>query len=414
MSRKKIILTASVVLVAGLLTWYWLGRRPAEADEAGDGGANNVTAPVIRVARRDMGDVLSISGAFKAFQDVDIHAKVAGYVKAIYVDVGDRPKQGQTLAILEVPELEAQLTGANAAVQAAQEQVRRAQGDLERAQATHSAAHSAYVRLKQASDSRAGLVAQQEVDDWQAKDLSSQAQVASAEAGLSGAKQQLEVAQANQKQYTALTEYTRITAPFDGVVTIRYADTGTLLAAGTSESTQSTPLVRLAQTSILRLVLPIPESLASDIRVGRAMKVHVEALDQDFEGKVARYADSLDEQTRTMHTEIDFQNRDNKLMPGMYAEMYFSHNQRKNVLTIPLEAVKRDGDKASVLKVNSENVIEERPITLGQQGNANVEVVSGLKEGDFVIDGNLGEFRPGEKISPKEIQSAPSNGAEGQ
>src|SRR5262249_5206116 len=151
------------------------------------------------------------------------------------------------------------------AVGAAQEQIRRAQGEVERARSAHAAAHSGYTRLKQAADSRAGLVAQQEVDDAEAKDTGTGAQVASAEADLAAAKQQLEVAQANQKQYTALSGYTRIVAPFAGVITTRYADTGALIAAGTSSSTQAIPVVRLAQTSRLRLVLLTPESVAAQI-----------------------------------------------------------------------------------------------------------------------------------------------------
>src|SRR4029077_12625552 len=151
-----------------------------------------------------------------------------------------------------------------------------------------SAAHGAYERLKQAAASRAGLVAQQEVDDAQAKDLGSEAQISSAEAELAGAKQQLEVAQANRRQFSALADYTRITAPFAGVITNRYADTGALVAAGTSSSAQAIPVVRLAQTSKLRLVLPIPESVAAQIHLGDPVKVHVQASDQEIEGRVSR------------------------------------------------------------------------------------------------------------------------------
>jgi RND family efflux transporter MFP subunit len=355
---------------------------------------------------------LTIAGEFKPFQDVDVHAKVAGYIRTIYVDVGDHVKEGQTLAVLEVPELAAQLAGADAAVRAAQQQINRAQSDLQRAQSTHSAAHSAYARLKQAADSRAGLVAQQEVDDAQAKDLGAEAQVQSAEAELSGAKQQLEVAQANQRQYTALSEYTRITAPFAGVITNRYADTGALIQAGTASSTQAMPVVKLAQTSKLRLVLPIPESVASQIHLGDPVKVRVQALDQEIEGKVSRFADSLDRQTRTMETEIDFDNRDGRLIPGMYTETRLSLREKKNALTIPLEAVSRNGDDATVLAVNAQNVIEERHVKLGIEDSAQVEVLSGLTDQDRVIIGNRSQFRSGQKIQPKEFTSGVSKNGE--
>jgi RND family efflux transporter MFP subunit len=410
MTRNKLIVTAVVAVAVVLLGWRWLSRAETEGDDASHAAnTSGAAAAVARVERHDLGDTLTISGAFKPFQDVDVHAKVAGYIRNIYVDVGTHVKEGQTLAILEVPELAAQLAGADAAVRAAQEQIRRAQGDLDRAQSTQFAAHAAYTRLKQAADSRAGLVAQQEVDDYQAKDLESAAQVASAEAALSAAKQQLEVAQANQKQYAALSGYTRIVAPFAGVITNRYADTGTLVAAGTSESTQAIPVVRLAQISVLRLVLPIPESVASQIHIGKTMKAHVQALNEDFEGKVSRFADALNEQTRTMETEVDFQNPSGKLMPGMYVEAYIKHDERKNVLTIPLEAVNRAGGQTSVLVVSPQNVIEERNVKLGQEGNTRIEVVAGLTEGERVIVGNLDQFRPGEKVQPKETEADSAN-----
>jgi RND family efflux transporter MFP subunit len=403
MTKKTLLIALFILVGSALLVWHWVGRTRTEADDRNHPLVT--TAAVSIVKRRDLGDTLTVSGAFKPFQDIDVHAKVAGYIKVIHVDVGDHVKEGQTLAVLEIPELAAELAGTDAEVRAAQEQIRRAQGDLDRAQSTHSAAHSAYHRLKQAADTQPGLVAQQEVDDWQAKDLSAEAQVASAEAELSAARQQLEVAQDKQKQYAALLDYTRITAPFAGVITVRYADTGSLIAAGTSTSTQSMPVVRLAQISVLRLVLQIPESVAPQIHVGGSIKVHVQALNQDFEGKVARFADSLDQQTRTMETEVDFQNSDGKLMPGMFCEGYFVHDKKKNVLTVPMESVNRNGDEASVLVVDSQNVVVVRPVKLGQESSTQIEVLSGLTDGERIIVGNLGEFTPGQKILPKLLES---------
>jgi RND family efflux transporter MFP subunit len=407
MTRKTQVVAGIILIGVVLLVWRWWPHSRAEADDPVYPAANagETPAAVAVVKRRDLGDTLTVSGAFKPFQDIDVHAKVAGYIRKIYVDVGDHVKEGQTLAILEVPELAAQLAGADAAVRAAQEQVHRAQSDLDRAQSTHAAAHSAYHRLKQAADTQPGLVAQQEVDDSQAKDLEGEAQVASAEAGLSAARQQLEVAQATQRQYTALSDYTRITAPFAGVITVRYADTGSLIAAGTSTSTQSMPVVRLAQISVLRLVLQIPESVASQIHVGGSIKVHVQALNQDYEGKVSRFADSLDQQTRTMETELDFQNSDGKLIPGMFCETFFVHDKKQNVLTIPIEAVNRNGDEASVLVVDAQNVVSARPVKLGQAGSTHIEVLSGLSEGERVIDGNLGGFSPGQRVLPRVVEA---------
>jgi RND family efflux transporter MFP subunit len=406
MTNKKYLVIAALAVAGVLLLWGILRHSKTEADGAANPGADNgvPVAGVVRAGRGTLGSNLSLAGGFKPFQEVDIHAKVAGYIKTIYVDVGSHVKDGQTLAILEVPELAAELSGADAAVRRARQEIRRAQGDVQRAQSAHEATHAMADRLTQAAQQRSGLVAQQEVDDAHAKDLEGEAQVSSAQAALNAAEQALDVAEATQQQYKALSDYTRITAPFTGVVTVRYADTGSLISAGTASSSQSTPVVRLAQISVLRLVLPIPESIAGQIRLGDPVKVHVQALNQDSIGKVSRFADALDPQTRTMETEIDFQNPDGKLLPGMYVEANLGVAAKQDMLTVPLEAVEANGSEGTVLVVNSQNILEERKIRLGLQGSTRIEVLSGLTDGERVVVGSRNEFRAGMKVTPKEIE----------
>jgi RND family efflux transporter MFP subunit len=405
MKNKNYLVIAALALAGLLVVWGLFRHAKTEAD--GTDNPEHAGAPVaavVRVEHGTLGTPLALAGGFKPFQEVDIHAKVAGYIKNIYVDVGSHVREGQTLAVLEVPELAAELSGADAAVRRAKEEIRRAQGDVQRAKSAHEATHAMADRLTQASDSRAGLVAQQEVDDAHAKDLEGEAQVSSAQAALSAAEQALDVAVATQQQYKALSDYARITAPFTGVITVRYADTGSLIAAGTSSSTQSAPVVRIAQISVLRLVLPVPESIAGQIRLGDPVKVHVQALNQDSVGKVSRFADALDPQTRTMETEIDFQNADGKLLPGMYAETVLQVAESKNALVIPLEAVTQGEKEATVLAVNAQGVVEERRVKLGLQGKSRVQVLTGLNDGDRVIVGNRSQFRSGEKVAPQEIK----------
>jgi RND family efflux transporter MFP subunit len=402
MSKKSIgVVILALALLAG--GWRWFGRATEADDAAHPMSGETVIAAVVKVERGPMDSTLTIAGEFKPFQEVEVHAKVAGYIQKIYVDVGDHVKQGQTLAMLEVPELAAQLSGADAALRRAKEEIRREQGDVQRAQSAHSAAHSLYARLKQASEQQKGLVAQQELDEAQAKDLETEAQVASAQAALSAAEQQVEVSAANQRQYSAMCGYTRIVAPFTGVVTTRYADTGSLVAAGTSSSTQAIPVVRIAEVSKLRLVLPIPESLAAQIHLGDPVNVRVQALAEEIAGKVSRFADSLDMQTRTMQTEIDFDNRQGRLMPGMYAETRLVLARRPNTLSLPFEAVTESAGTATVLMVTAESTVVERKITLGLEGKSRVEVLSGLIEGDRVVVGNRSQFRDGEKVEPQEV-----------
>jgi len=415
MTAKMKLVIAAAVLLTLLLGWMSLRRGKTEADdgtrENGPHGAP--AAAVVKVTRGTLGSPLTLAGAFKPFQDVDVHAKVAGYIKAIYVDVGTHVKAGQTLAVLEVPELQAELAGADAAVRRSKEEIRRSQGDVQRAKSSHVALHAMFDRLQQASQQKEGLVAQQEVDNARAKDLEAEAQVSSAEAALDAAQQALEVAEANQKQYSALSDYTRIVAPFTGVVTIRYADTGALIAAGTASSTPM-PVVRIAQISVLRLVLPIPESIAGEIRLGDPVKVHVQALNRDYIGKVSRFADSLDLQTRTMETEIDFENPNGELLPGMYVQAVVAPPLQQAMLTAPLEAVEmgNNATEGTVLVVNSKDVLEERKVQLGMQGSTRVEIRSGLSEGERIVVGSRNEYRPGMKVTPKEIDVGQTGAAE--
>jgi RND family efflux transporter MFP subunit len=416
MSKKSKLVIAGLVFLGLIALWAgWRhGKTEADDTEHADKARGEIVAAVVKVSRGKLGAPLTLAGAFKPFQDVDVHAKVAGYIKKIYVDVGSRVTEGQTLAVLEVPELAAELAGADAAVRRSKQEILRSKGDVERAKSAHVATHAMYERLQQAAQQKAGLVAQQEVDNAQAKDLEGEAQVSSAEAALNAAQQALEVAEANAKQYVALSEYTRIVAPFTGVVTIRYADTGSLIAAGTASSTQSTPVVRIAQISVLRLVLPIPESIAGEIRLNDPVKVHVQALNADYVGKVSRFADSLDPQTRTMETEVDFQNADGRLLPGMYVQAVVAPPDNRDMLTVPLEAVElgTNASEGSVLVVNARNVLEERKVQLGLQGSMRVEVRGGLTDGERVVVGSRNEFRSGMKVAPKEIDSSRPGGAE--
>ena len=204
-----------------------------------------------------------------------------------------------------------------------------------------------------------------------------------------------------------MADYTNIIAPFNGVVTKRYADTGALVQAGTASSTQAMPVVRVAETDVLRLILPVPESAVPQVHLGSTVQVRVPALNRTFEGKVARFADAVDEETRTMHTEVDVKNTNRSLVQGMYAEISLVLNHKDAALTVPLQAVVRNGSEATVLVVNAQNRLEERRIQLGLEGNDRVEVLSGLKEGDRVLIGSRSEFRVGDQVEPKPIAENP-------
>jgi RND family efflux transporter MFP subunit len=399
-TTKHFVILASALIV-GTAVLAFSGR-------ASTGGRQKDAAPlaaVVRVAPTSFTSSLTLSGEFRPFQEADLYAKVAGYINRISVDVGDHVKAGQVLAVLEVPELSAQVQGAEASTRRNEDSVRRAQSELEKAESLYAATHSAYTRLKEASQARPGLIAEQELDDAQSRDKQAAAQIDVARAMLSENGNQLWVAKAETQRVTVLSDYSRITAPFAGVITKRYADPGALIQAGTASSTQAMPVVRLADTSKLRLVLPTPESVVPQVHLGTVVRVRVPTLGRTFEGRVARFADALDVQTRTMRTEIDVDNPDRSIVLGMYAEADLVLAQRDRVLTVPLQAVARTGSEARVLVVGAGNLVEERSVKLGLEGPHRIEVLSGLREGDQVIIGSRSQFRIGDPVTPHELSA---------
>jgi RND family efflux transporter MFP subunit len=247
-------------------------------------------------------------------------------------------------------------------------------------------------------------VAQQEVDDAQGKDLAAEAQVEGSKSNLQGAQSRLEVAQAKRAHDQALFDYSKITAPFAGVITQRYANQGALMQAGTSSSTQAMPLVRLSQDDIFRLVIPVPESYVRYIHVGDPVQVKVPSLNRTLPGKVARFSEDVKEDTRTMHTEVDVPNPNGVLFEGLYAEATVTLENKNNVLYVPVQAVDHNGDRTTVFVVSSANKLERRPVVLGIQTASDAEVVSGLEEGDLVVVSDRSSLKEGEEVQPKMIE----------
>lgn len=393
-----IALACIAVAVSALVRSRVHADTPASSSTS---SSTDVPGAAIAVVRKgSISSSLTVAGEFFPYQEVELHAKVAGYIRKINVDIGDHVHAGETVATLEVPELNAQVAGADAGVRHSRDEVIRAQHEVARAEASHAALHAAYERLLQAAKARPGLIAQQELDDALAKDRASEAQIDSAKAALSASQQQMDVAKATHSQVSALQDYCHIVAPFDGIVTWRYADTGALVQAGTS-SANVTPVVKIAEVRTLRLRVPVPESLADSIRIGAPADVKVQATGEQFTGKIARFTDSFDRTTRTMQVEIDVPNAKGRLAPGMYADVQLQTQARNDALSVPVQALQQQGDKATVLVVDSANRVQKRDVSIGIEDPNFVQVVSGLKEGDRVIVGNLGSYQLGETVNPK-------------
>jgi len=384
-----------LVTLACLLSTGCKGSGP-QAKAATPTGAS-----VARVTRGDLASTLTVAGQFQPYQEVDLHAKVSGYIRHINVDIGDRVRIGQVIATLEVPELNAQLAGAQAEVRHSQSEIDRAKSQVAGAESSHAALHDAYMRLAQAARQRPGLIAQQELDDALAKDQNSEASIDVAKAALEATEEQLSVSSADKQRVQALSDYSVVTAPFSGVVTKRYADTGSLIQAGTASNTQAMPVVQLAQSDVLRLRMPVPEADVPYIQDGGTVKVKVQATGKSFTGKIVRFARALDPSTRTMVTEVDVANPTLELSPGMYAESVISLQQRNNVLIVPIQAVVQGDSQSYVLALDKENHVEKKPVTLGVQGANRVEITSGLTDGELVILSAQANYQPGQAVSPR-------------
>ncbi len=414
LQRRHIVIGVTVALAAVIATTLLVHSLGDAKTEKADETPQRL-APVVVVARGSLENIITLTGEFRPFQQVDVHAKVAGYIRRIFVDVGDKVSTGQVLAILEVPELNAQVMGAQADIRRSQDAIRRAQSEIERAESTHQAYHAAYTRLKQASEERPGLVAEQELDDSLAKDQETDAQIRSTRAALAESQNQLGMAQATLDRLSALQAYSHITSPFAGVVTKRYVDTGALISAGTSSETQSQPVVQLAEWSLFRLVIPVPESAVPMIHLGSIVQVHVLDLNRDFQGRVSRFADALDDETRTMHTEIDVENPQDTLTAGMYAEVKLALQGKKDALTLPVQAVVQEGNEHYVLSLDDQNRVQKRNVELGEQTSTTVEILHGLSETDRVISAGQSDYAIGEVVKPKlEPGSSASEGRTGE
>lgn len=397
--RSSLSIVAAVVLAAVIVLAILFSRH--DRAEPSDVSAEALpTARVAPVARESIARSLTLAGEFQPYQVVDVHAKVSGYIRHIYVDIGDKVHAGQTLAVLEVPELNAQAKGTLAQYARSKDEITRAQHDAVRAKSENEAIHADYIRLKQAAATQPGLIAQQELDDAQAKDLSSAAQVDAAKAALAAAEKQSAYADADNERVHDLEAYSNVTAPLNGVIIWRYADTGALIQAGTSSDVQSLPVVKLSQSDLLRLRLPVPEDAVQYIHQGEVVQVRVDAVNRIFTGEVVRFTRNVSTDTRTMETEIDVPNKDLRLTPGMYANTTLQLERHENVLTIPVPAIVRDANQTSVLVVDAQNRVEFRTVQLGIQSPSRAEVISGLKEGDRVIVGGQSNYQQGEKVRP--------------
>jgi len=368
--RKSPVRVLSAIGVAALVVVVLLLTSRSGKATISNSIPEAPSVAVVRVTREDLANEMKIPAEFRPYAEVELHAKVSGYLQKITVDFGDEVKAGQLLATIEIPELKDELDNATATE--------------EKTQADYKNAHLVYSRLLAVNQDHPNLVAQQDLDAAESRDADMAAAIAAAKAEVG--------------KYQTLLDYTRITAPFDGVVTRRYTDPGSMIQAGTAS--QAMPLLRLSDNYRLRLDFPVSVDYAQNIRVGAPVDVHIDSLGgKTLTGKISRFTQRVDETTRTMTVEMEVPNPKLQLIPGMYANVVLKSDLRPQAIAIPTEAIKTG--KSTVFVINSSNEVEERTVALGLETPTKYEVLSGLHEGDLVLIGDTGGLRPGEKVEPK-------------
>ena len=379
----RLLILTLLLLGLGYGVWRLVSQpKPNQSANA----AESKAVAVVRAVRENLQTDVTLQGEFIPYQDIMVHAKVSGYVSMIKVDIGDRVKQGELLATLEIPELQDNINKAKASLSATEQEIDKAQAD-------YSNLDQIYQRLADVAKAHPTLVAQQDLDTAKSKEVA-------ALGALGAAQQHRDEAQAELGRLNTLAAYENITAPFDGIITNRFADLGSLIQAGTSSDTQSLPLVQLAQDSLLRLRFPVPEAQTPLIENGKKVEITVPALDRTFIGRIIRYAWLINRSTRTMTTEVDVENPQGVIKAGMYASVKLPLRVANQALAVPLQAL-TIGDSPTVMVLAKDGRLEERKVKVGIRTAEKAEIVSGLEEGDPVVVGNRAGLDAGEKVKPK-------------
>lgn len=352
------------------------------------GAADVPVVAVVSVMRGEIYREVAFDAELRPYKEVELHARATGYLDKMLVDAGDVVKEGQPIAALDVPELQFDLQNAEATE-------RRAKAEVEKAQAVHEEASLTLARLEGADKAQPDLIAKQDID-------SARLRAQSAQAALNSAREEQNVAAASTKRFQTMLDYTQISAPFAGVITRRYSDPGSLIQAGTSSG--SMPLVRLSQVDLLRVAFPVSVSYVAGVKVGDETEIRIPSLGKNFVAKISRVSQKVETATRTMEAQIDLPNDDRSLIAGVYATVALKIDHRNDALVLPVEAVARDKNSASVFLVTKENKVEARKVVVGTQSPTHLEITEGLAEGDLVMVGSRAQFSDGQSVQPKQVE----------
>jgi len=350
---------------------------------ASEGSAARHPVVIVSAAHFAVGqEDIDLPGDMQPIVESPIFARADGYLKTRLVDIGDRVKKGQVMAEIETPELDQQITQAHATLSQATSTIAELKADL--------ALASANLSLSQVTRDRwqkllaKGAVSRQESDEKEADFEVKQAQKQKAEASLTTSQDTIRASEANLHRLEELKGFARVTAPFDGVVTARNVDVGTLINAGNGGAARE--MFRVAQIQPLRVFVNVPQTYVEQIRAGQLAELRVqEKPGQVFPASVTNVSDSLDSNSRAMLVILETPNAGDVLFPGMYAQVRFISPRAKRALRISGDTVVLGKSGPRVAVVDANHVVHFRGVTLGQDLGSEIEVTSGLAEGELLV-----------------------------
>lgn len=369
---RKFVLRVAIILVAGFIIVHFIkAHHQSNVEKTTDEAASSAPlVNVITVADAPGTEVLKLPGETAAWYESIIYARVDGYVGNWTADIGDKVKKGQVLATIETPDLDAQLAATKALILS-----RKAAADF---------AKTTYDRWR---GSPKGVVSEQERE---AKKEAFDSAVA-----------QLSQAQADVDRYTVLAKFKQVVAPFDGTITERRIDIGNLVTAGSNTSTTS--LYKMSQDDPMRVFVDVPQSAAGDMKVGVDAKITTSTIaDKVFEGKIARTADAIDPQARTLRVEVDLPNPKQELVPGTYVDIAFDIPMQGLVQVPAAALVFRSSGQPEAAVISEDGKVNFRKVTIARDNGNTVEISSGIKAGDKVALNISNQIVEGEKVKPND------------
>ncbi|MEH2066128.1 MAG: efflux RND transporter periplasmic adaptor subunit [Nostoc sp.] len=371
------------------------------------------TIPSINVftpTRATASTKLELPGSVVALNQTTIYARSTGYLRRWYADIGDRVRAGQLLAEIDSPDTDQQVLQANAELVQAQANVSQSRANLAKGISDLKQARANLLIARQSWDRwqflvKEGAVAQQDTDTKYATYQANIANVEAAQntvssnsASVKAAEANVYASQANFQRNTVLQSYKKVTAPFAGVITARNVNTGVLISAGNSSTsttssistsnsnTSNTSLYTIAAYDNLKVNVSVPQSLSQSLQTGQTAQITVRELPQRvFTGKVVRTSNAIDPTTRTLLTQLQVQNSDATLRPGMYANVKFAINRNDPPFVIPDSALVVNGGGTQVAIVTKDQKVHYQKVAVGRDYGTEVEITSGLTGKESLI-----------------------------